>query len=328
MPEEELLLSVLRRQKGYISGRTLAQETGISKNGVSKRIRVLRQYGYCIESSPKMGYRLAGETDLPLPWELAKALNTLVIGKDKIIYRHIAESTQNLAISLAEKDPNSDGTVIVAEQQTSGRGRVNRNWLSPKGGIWLSVILRPMVPTSNITVLPFAAALAVCDSIKKVTSLNPKLRWPNDIMIEGKKVAGVLIDISMEGERINYAVVGIGINVNVDSSTISSNLERHIKVTSLSDELGHKTSILGLTKEILERLEYYHAQLKNDDAPHTIIEQWKRSSDIFNRKVEVMHNNWTVEGVAVDVHNDGSLLVRTDLCNNIKVVASDVRVRF
>jgi BirA family transcriptional regulator, biotin operon repressor / biotin---[acetyl-CoA-carboxylase] ligase len=327
MPKEELLLSVLRRQKGYILGRTLAQETGISKNGVSKRIRVLRQYGYCIESSPKMGYRLADETDLPLPWELAKALNTLVIGKDKIIYRHIAESTQNLAISLAEKDPNSDGTVIIAEQQTSGRGRVNRNWLSPKGGIWLSVILRPMVPTSKITVLPFAAALAVCDSIKKVTSLNPKLRWPNDIMIEGKKVAGILIDISMEGERINYTVVGIGINVNVDSSTISSNLERHIKVTSLSDELGHKTSILGLTKEILERLEYYHVQLKND-APHVIIEQWKRSSDIFNRKVEVMHNNWTVEGVAVDVHNDGSLLVRTDLCNNIKVVASDVRVRY
>ncbi|MDQ3727000.1 MAG: hypothetical protein M3307_02035, partial [Thermoproteota archaeon] len=123
------------------------------------------------------------------------------------------------------------------------------------------------------------------------------------------------------------AVVGIGVNVNVESSTISSNLERHIKVTSLSDELGHKTSILGLTKEILERLEYYHVQLKND-APHAIIEQWKKSSDIFNRKVEVMHNNWTVEGVAVDVDNDGSLLVRTDLCNNIKVVASDVRVRY
>jgi BirA family biotin operon repressor/biotin-[acetyl-CoA-carboxylase] ligase len=327
MPEEELLLSVLRRQKGYISGRTLAQETGISKNGVSKRIRVLRQYGYCIESSPKMGYRLAGETDLPLPWELAKVLDTLVIGKDKIIYRHTAESTQNLAISLAESDPNSDGAVIIAEQQTSGRGRVNRNWLSPKGGIWLSVILRPIVSASKITLLPFAAALAICDSIKKATHLNPKLRWPNDIMIEGKKVAGILIDISMEGERINYAVVGIGINVNVDSSAISSNLERHIKVTSLSDELGHKMSILGLTKEILERLEYYHVQLK-DDAPHTIIEQWKRSSDIFNRKVEVIHNDWTIEGVAVDLNNDGSLLVRTDLCNNIKVVANDVRVRY
>ncbi len=327
MPEEERLLSVLRRQKGYISGRTLAQETGISKNGVSKRIRLLRQYGYCIESSPKMGYRLAGETDLPLPWELAKVLNTLVIGKDKIIYRHTAESTQNLAISLAEKDPNSDGTVIIAEQQTSGRGRVNRNWLSPKGGIWLSVILRPIVSTSKITVLPFAAALAICDSIKKATRLNPKLRWPNDIMIEGKKVAGILIDISMEAERINYAVIGIGINVNVDSSAISSYLEKHFKVTSLSDELGHKMSVLGLTGEILKRLEYYYMQLKND-VPQKIIEQWKKSSDIFHQKVQVIHNDCTIEGVAVDVNDDGSLLVRTDVCDNFKVVASDVRVRY
>jgi BirA family biotin operon repressor/biotin-[acetyl-CoA-carboxylase] ligase len=178
-----------------------------------------------------------------------------------------------------------------------------------------------------MTLLPFAAALAVCTAIKKTTQLDAKLRWPNDVTISGKKVAGILIDSSMERERIDYAVIGMGINANVDPSAISSHLEKSIKVTSLSDELGHKTSILDLTKEILERLEYYHIQLKND-APHTIIEQWKGSSDIFNRKVEVMYNNWTVEGVAVDVHNDGSLLVRTDLCNNLKVVASDVRVRY
>lgn len=327
MPEEEPLLSLLRRQKGYISGRTLAKETGISTSGVAKRIKILRQYGYYIESSPKMGYRLAGETDLPLPWELVKVLDTLVIGKDKIIYRHSVESTQNLAISLAEEDPSLDGTVIIAEQQASGRGRVNRKWLSPKGGIWLSVILRPPIPASNITVLPFAVGLAVCDSIKKTTPLNPKVRWPNDIMIEGKKVAGILIDISMEAERFNYAVIGIGINVNIDSLAMSSNLERHIKVTSLSDELGHKMSILGLTKEILERLEYYHIQLKNS-IPHTIIEQWKKNSDILLQKVEVIHNDWTIEGVVLDVNDDGSLLVRTDVCDNIKVVAGDVRVTY
>src|ERR671916_1848966 len=199
MHEEQHLLSLLRRQKGYVSGSILAKETVISKSKISKRIGLLRRYGYHIESRCKRGYRLAGETDLPLPWELAKVLDTLVIGKDKIIYRHTAESTQNLAISLAENDPNSDGAVIIAEQQTSGRGRVNRNWLSPKGGIWLSVILRPIVSASKITLLPFAAALAICDSIKKATRLNPKLRWPNDIIIEGKKVAGILIDISMEG---------------------------------------------------------------------------------------------------------------------------------
>ena len=207
MPLEEIILSLLRLQKGHISAKNLANETGMSISAISKRINLLRKYGYDIESSHRRGYRLASETDLPVPWELAKVLDTLFVGKDKIIYRLTTHSTQNLAILLAEKNPNSDGTVIIAEHQKSGRGRKNRKWLSPKGGIWLSVVLRPSMPASNITLLPFAAALAVCDAIKKTTQLDAKLRWPNDITISGKKVAGILIDSSVEAERINYAVI-------------------------------------------------------------------------------------------------------------------------
>lgn len=325
--EEPKLLSLLRLQKGYISGKIISKETGISTSGISKRIKTLRKYGYNIESRHRMGYRLAGETNLPLPWELTKVLDTLFVGKDKIIYRLTTDSTQNLAILLAEKNPNSDGIVIIAGEQKSGRGRQNRKWLSPKGGIWLSVVLRPRISASKITLLPFAAALAVCDTIKKTTQLDAKLRWPNDVTISGKKVAGILIDISMEAERINYAVVGIGINANVDSSAISSYLEKGIKVTSLSDELGHKTNILDLTKVILERLEYYYMELKRC-APNTIIEEWKKNSDILYQKVAVMQNNRTIQGIAADVNDDGSLLVRTNDCNNINVVASDIHVRY
>ncbi len=324
---EEHLLSLLRLQKGYISGKNLAKETGISTSGISKRIKILRKYGYNIESRHRMGYRIAGETTLPLPWELTKVLDTLFVGKDKIIYRLTTHSTQNLAILLAEKNPSSNGIVIIAGQQKSGRGRQNRKWLSPKGGIWLSVVLRPRISSSKITLLPFAAALAVCDAIKKTTQLDAKLRWPNDITIAGKKVAGILIDISMEAERINYAVVGIGINANVDSSVISSYLEKSIKVTSLSDELGHKTNILGLTKVVLERLEYYYMELKRC-IPHTIVEEWKKNSDILHQKVAVMQNNRIIQGIAADVKDDGSLLVRTDDCENINVVASDIHVRY
>jgi BirA family biotin operon repressor/biotin-[acetyl-CoA-carboxylase] ligase len=324
---EEHLLSLLRLQKGYISGKRLAKEIGISTSGISKRITNLRKYGYKIESKHRMGYRLAGETDLPLPWELAKVLQTSFIGKNKIIYRRTTHSTQNLAILLAEKNPSLDGIVIIAEQQKSGRGRENRRWLSPRGGVWLSVVLRPRISTSKITLLPFAAALAVSDAIKKTTLLDAKLRWPNDVTINGKKVAGILIDISMEGKRINYAVIGIGINANVDSSSISSGLEKSIKVTSLSDELTHKTSILGLTKLILERLEYYFIEMKHC-IPHTIIEEWKKNSDILHQKVAVIQNNRTIQGIAADVKDDGSLLVRTDDCDNINVVASDIHVRY
>ncbi len=327
MPSEEHLLSLLRLQEGYISGKILAKETGISRSGISKRIKILRQYGYNIESRHRIGYRLAGDTDLPLPWELVKVLHTIFIGREKIIYRLTTHSTQSLAILLAEKNPSSDGIVIIAAQQKSGRGRQNRKWLSPKGGVWLSVVLRPSISASKIALLPFAAALAVCDAIKKTTQLDAKLRWPNDVTISGKKVAGILIDISMEGQQINYAVIGMGINANVDSSAITSYFEKSIKVTSLSDELGHKTSILGLTKAILERLEYYYMELKHC-VPHTIIEEWKKNSDILHQKVVVMHNNRTIQGIAADVADDGSLLVRTDDCDNINVVASDIHVRY
>jgi BirA family transcriptional regulator, biotin operon repressor / biotin---[acetyl-CoA-carboxylase] ligase len=327
MPLEEIILSLLRLQKGHISAKNLANETGMSISAISKRINLLRKYGYDIESSHRRGYRLASETDLPVPWELAKVLDTLFVGKDKIIYRLTTHSTQNLAILLAEKNPNSDGTVIIAEHQKSGRGRKNRKWLSPKGGIWLSVVLRPSMPASNITLLPFAAALAVCDAIKKTTQLDAKLRWPNDITISGKKVAGILIDSSVEAERINYAVIGIGVNANVDSSMISLHLEKSIKVTSLSNELGHETSILGLTKEILERLEYYYTELEHC-LPHTIIEQWKKNSDILGQKVALMQSNRTIQGIAADVKDDGSLLVKADNYEDINVVASDIYVRY
>jgi BirA family biotin operon repressor/biotin-[acetyl-CoA-carboxylase] ligase len=272
-----------------------------------------------------MGYRLAGQTDLPVPWELEKVLHTLFVGKQKIVYRQTTDSTQNIAISLAEENPNPHGIVIIAEQQKSGRGRQKRKWFSPKGGIWLSVILKPHIPTAQITLLPFAAALAVHDAIKKSTELNAKIRWPNDVTISGKKVAGILIDISTEAEQVNYAVIGIGINANVDSSVISSCLENSITVTSISDELGHNTSMLGLTRELLERLEYYYLELERR-GPCTIIEKWKKNSDILGRKVAVVqNNNKIIQGIAADINDDGSLLLRTGH-DEMKVIADDIRV--
>jgi BirA family transcriptional regulator, biotin operon repressor / biotin---[acetyl-CoA-carboxylase] ligase len=327
MPPEEIILSLLRLQKGYISAKNLANEIRIPISSISRWINLLRKYGYDIESNHTRGYRLTAETDLPVPWELAKVLDTLFVGKDKIVYRLTTHSTQNLAMLLAEKNRDSDGIVIIAQQQKSGHGRENRKWLSPKGGIWLSVVLRPSMPASDITLLPFAAALAVCDAIKKTTQLDAKLRWPNDVTISGKKVAGILIDSSVEAEHVNYALIGIGVNANVDPSVISSHLEKTIKVTSLSNELGHETSILGLTKQILERLEYYYIELEHR-VSHTIIEKWKKNSDILGQKVSLMRNNRTIQGIAADVKDDGSLLVRADNCEDINVVASDIYVRY
>jgi BirA family transcriptional regulator, biotin operon repressor / biotin---[acetyl-CoA-carboxylase] ligase len=323
----EEILSLLGSCKNYLSGKVLAKEAGISRSAVGKHITRLRRYGYNIESTHRRGYRLAGKTELPLPWELVEILETSFVGMQKpVYYRHAILSTQKTAISLAAKNSNSHGIVIIAEQQKRGRGRKKGSWISPKGGIWLSVVLKPSMTISRITLLPFAVALAVIDAIKKNTHLDAKLRWPNDITISGKKVAGILIDIGMESEKVNYAVVGVGINANIDSSAISSHLESTIPVTSISDELGHNTNMLYLTKELLERLEHYYLKLESSGF-RTIIQLWKKNSDIFGHEVTVVRNNKIIQGIAADVNKDGSLLLRTDH-GYIDVIADDIFVRY
>jgi BirA family biotin operon repressor/biotin-[acetyl-CoA-carboxylase] ligase len=283
---------------------------------------MLRWYGYAIESRHGLGYRLAGETDLPVPWELARVLRNSFIGKS-VVYRETADSTQNIAISLATK-PNSHGTVVIAEQQKSGRGRQKRKWVSPKGGIWLSVVLKPSIPTAKITLLPFAAALAVCEAIRTI-GLAARLKWPNDVMISGKKVAGILLDINAEVDQVNHAVIGIGINANVDSAAITARTNG-MKITSISDELGRSISRLDLTRTLLENLERFYLEMERHGAG-AILQKWRENSDMLRRKVAVVQNSKIIHGVAADINNDGSLLLRTDH-GDINVVAGDIHVLY
>lgn len=322
MPEPGEFLSLLRSESGYISGQALAKKAGISRSAVWKQIRALRRYGYTVESRHGLGYRLVDQTDLPVPWELARILHTSFIGR-QVVFRHSADSTQNLALSLASK-PDSHGTVVIAEQQKSGRGRQKRKWLSPKGGVWLSVILKPDIPTAKITLLPFVAALAVCDAIK-TTHLDARLKWPNDVMISGKKVAGILLDISAEADQVNHAVIGIGINANVDAYTISARLDG-IKITSISGELGYATSRLNLTKALLENLEHYYLEMEQRGIS-AVLQKWKKNSDMMGRRVTVTQNNKTIQGVAADVNDDGSLLLHTN-DGDINIVSGDINVRY
>jgi BirA family biotin operon repressor/biotin-[acetyl-CoA-carboxylase] ligase len=322
MPQLDYFLSLLRSEANYTSGQALAKAAGISRSAVWKQIKILRKSGYAIESRHGLGYRLVGQTNLPVPWELAKVLHTSFVGKH-IVYRETIDSTQNLAISLASRS-GSNGTVVIAEQQECGRGRQKRKWLSPKGGLWLSVVLKPSIPTVKITLLPLVAAVAVCDSIM-TTGIDARLKWPNDVMISGKKVAGILLDISAEADMVNYAVIGIGINANVDSSVISARLEG-TKITSLSDELGRNTNRLDLTRYLLENLERYYVEMEEKGA-RTILQQWKKRSDMLGRKVAVVQNNKTILGVAADVNDDGSLLLQTDH-GDINVVSGDMHVSY
>lgn len=270
------------------------------------------------------------------PWKLRRLLNTAIIGK-KIYYYKELDSTQTFAVSKIEKkllllkdkgreDDNSGdlhGTIVIAERQTSGRGRsIEKKWISPKGGIWLSVILMPKIRAAQSTLLPIVSAIAVCDTINEKTNLKSRIKWPNDIIIEGKKVSGILVDVGTESEKINYAVIGIGINANLDVSTISSTivnsskkndyLRSHTEVTSLKNELCNRSvDVPGIMQLLLEKLEYYYTELEME-GPENIKHEWKKRADTLGKVVKLRKQNEIIEGVAVDIDDDGILLVKTD----------------
>lgn len=274
-----------------------------------------------------------------IPWKLRRHLNTTTIGK-KIYYYNEIDSTQTFAISMVEKKlfllkdkekkeygddiGNSHGTVIIAERQRKGRGRhTEKKWFSPVGGIWLSVILMPKISAAQSTLLPIISAIAVSDTITEKTNLNSKIKWPNDIVIEGKKVAGILVNLSTEGEKINYAVIGIGINANVDFSKItlaivnnndgnsSDHLSRYTGVTSLKNELYNKSvDIPEMMQILLEKLEHYYLKLESE-GPENIRNEWEKRADTLGKVVKVREQNEIVEGIATGIDVDGILLIKT-----------------
>ena len=255
-------------------------------------------------------------------------LRTSFIGRRIYLYQTV-ESTQTIALSLAEQETdNLHGTVIVSEHQTKGRGRMGRSWISPPGGIWLSIILKPKIKNSQITVLPLLSALSVCDVIKKMTKLNARLKWPNDVVIDGRKVSGILLDLSTTADKIDFVVIGIGVNVNIDIKKINSDIVKSAgfyDITSLQNELhGKEIERFDFIRLLLENIERYVFQLENEGAEE-IIKKYKKISDTLGKEVIVKQSNEILQGVAVDMdENDGFLLIETPHGRIHKVVSGDV----
>ncbi len=333
----QIFLSLLRTEK-YASGQDLAKKLCLSRAAVWKQIRQLRQYGYKVDAKRGIGYRLAETTSLPVPWELRQKLQTQFVGRH-IVYRHIADSTQQVALEMAEKQEASNGTVVIAELQRNGRGRIGRKWVSPYGGLWLSVILMPQLVPSQSTLLPIAAAVAVCIAIRQTTGLDAKLKWPNDVLLHGKKVAGILVDLSAESDKINYAVIGIGLNANVDPADITRHMQETpggAEVTSLKTELGRDVNLLNLTVRLLEQIESCCNLLSREDGPEQIIGMWRRMSDTIGREILVnqqlgrvkvkkeKENENVHKCTAIDIASDGSLVVRLPNGKLWQVTSGDV----
>jgi BirA family biotin operon repressor/biotin-[acetyl-CoA-carboxylase] ligase len=313
---KEKILDYLKKEHEYLSGDEIASRLGISRQGLWKHIQDLKDSGYDIVAVPHLGYRLQSSPDRLFALEVTRGLNTKFIAK-KIHYFDYLASTMDLAMQLGmQSAPN--GTLVLAESQTKGRGRLGRSWFSPKyKGIYLSLILRPKIPPSSSPVLTLLAAVSICEAVKKSTGLDVQIKWPNDVFICNKKISGILTEMNAEVDKVNFVVIGIGLNVNNDRKALIA------QATSLKEQLGQPISRVILLQELLRRIENNYLLLEGK-GPQAIIDKWRSFSLTLGRRVKIYCQDKQIEGAAVDIDQDGALLIRKDSGLMQKVFSGDV----
>ena len=298
------VLEALRESSGYLSGETLANRLGTSRVSIWRHIRSLEKEGYLIETS-RNGYRLVSSPDLLLPFEFPGL-------EQKIHYFSEIGSTMDAARELAKKGAG-EGTIVIAEAQTHGRGRLGREWLSPKGGIYFTLILRPKISPASSPRINLMASLAVAVTIRKLFGLDAGLKWPNDVLIEGKKVCGILAEMDAETDVLNFVNLGIGINAN-------TSIPRFEKTaTSLKHATGKDISRKEFLGALLVEIEHRQASLMEA----SLLEEWRKLSVTLGKDVRIVAPGEVIVGRAIDVDTTGALIIRQRNGSLKKAVAGD-----
>ena len=304
------ILKILEDRKEPVSGEEISRILGITRSAVWKDIKELKALGYSINSSRTDGYELVSATAGLLPHEIEKYLKTRFIGRD-IRYFEKTESTTWVAKDLCVKNDIStlDGTVIIAEEQTGGYGRLGRAWASPKGGIWTTIILKPDISVDRLFFITMAASIAVARTIRNMYDVGALIKWPNDIFIGDKKVCGIYLEISAEADVIHHCLLGIGIDANVKPEVFHNNVP--VAVTSLKDETGADINRVEFFAQFLKEFELrYDFVMKNDFEP--ILKEWKSLSYTLDHRVRVTTPRKTLEGEAMDIDDHGALIIKKD----------------
>jgi BirA family transcriptional regulator, biotin operon repressor / biotin---[acetyl-CoA-carboxylase] ligase len=317
------ILEVLRSRTGiFVSGEELGRQLNISRAAVGKQIQKLRLEGYDIESTASQGHRLVRLPDLLRPEEVCPRLTTRILGNE-IHYYSTVGSTNDEAKKQAIAGC-SEGTLVITETQLGGRGRLSRGWFSPVAkGIWFSVVLRPPFPPQEAPKCTLMAAVALNRAIREVTGISCGIKWPNDILCNGRKIVGILTEMNAEMDAINHIVIGMGINVNLDSSDIPAELKDI--ATSISMEAGTEVSRINLFIVVLEKLEELYLQVKSMGFS-ALLEAWRQESITLGRMVNVIGLDKSFVGKAVDIDAEGALLVETEQGIE-RVLAGDVSIR-
>lgn len=311
------ILEILEKRSNYVSGEEMSKNIGISRAAVWKHIKKLRELGYEIDSKTNEGYKLIKSPEKQIEFELERILDTKIIGK-KILFFEEVDSTNNKAKQIALE--KKEGAVVISEIQTSGRGRRGREWQSPKGGIYVSFILKPNVSPERAPQLTLVSSLALVETLNAMDgNLNAKIKWPNDVLISDKKISGILTELSADMEKINYIVVGVGVNINTDINSLPET------ATSLKLEMKEEVSVKLFLKSFLEHYDSVYLEYL-DGGINKIIERWKDNSDTLGKNVKIIGINETYEGLAKDIDENGALILRIDN-KEIKVYSGDVSLR-
>jgi BirA family biotin operon repressor/biotin-[acetyl-CoA-carboxylase] ligase len=301
---DAILKALYDYQPRYVSGGELARRLGTSRTLVWKEIQTLRREGYSIHAAPRRGYCLAASPDLLTPFEVKRGLKTKTFGGEVRAYP-VVKTTNDLAKEWAEEGA-PEGSLVVAEVQEGGKGRLGRRWHSPRGGVWLSLILRPPMTPEEAPRLGLLAGVGVVRTLSRLYGLEAGLKWPNDILLGGKKVGGILLEMSAEMGRLHYVVLGIGVNVDFDFREFPPELRA--KATTLRGELGRNVSRLEVLRVLLEELEALYGDLSKGN-PRGLLEEARRLSLTLGTRVRVETPGETYEGRAVDLDPEGALLL-------------------
>ncbi|MCK5116187.1 MAG: biotin--[acetyl-CoA-carboxylase] ligase [Candidatus Aegiribacteria sp.] len=296
------ILEILRKSRDYISGEEISVELGVSRSAVWKSIGKLRGKGYIIDAVSNRGYRLSEGIDLPISDEIHRYLETEYFGRE-IVYMDSVDSTNNLAMTLAARGA-AHGTVVTADQQTNGRGRMGRKWISPSGSnLYLSIILRPEVSPAEASQIPVLSVIASIRALERmVPDLPIGIKWPNDIYCRGRKISGTLCEMKAEIDRVNHVVVGTGIDVNMKPSDSIRDI-----ATSLFMETGIEHSRVRLAAFLLEEFENVYNRWLIEGNLEFIIDEWDRHSLLKDKQVDVRTVNRIVSGKVMGISQNGAL---------------------
>jgi BirA family biotin operon repressor/biotin-[acetyl-CoA-carboxylase] ligase len=319
--DARILLALRDAGSGSISGAELSQQLGISRAAIWARIEDLRKLGYDIEASPHFGYRLLGSPDvLHADDLLARLGKTRVVGRDIRVFEETT-STNDVIEKLA-RDGVKEGAVVFAESQRKGRGRLGRKWISPSHkGLWFSILLRPDLRPQETTQLTVASATAIVRAIRSETGVSAEIKWPNDILVRGKKVAGILTELNAELDHVKYVILGIGVDVNVSAAEFPLEVRR--TATSLSIEAGAPIARPALAASILRELDEDYRRVTTRNFP-ALADEWEAACTTLGRQVSIRTGDRQIRGRAESLGDDGALLVRTEHGHIEWVIGGDV----